>query len=369
MPPTYQSISAQVANIIRDELNAGTWKAALPGERQLSERLGVSRKTIRKALAMLRAEGVIRTERSRASSPVQRAGQTRRKSGPVTRAALLLPEPIEGARPFTVLWVNHLMTLLHHAGMELEVMAGWKYFGQNAAQSLQKLVATHPGRCWLLARSHRPLQEWFAASGAPALVAGSTHEGVELPCVDIDHHALCRHAALAFIREGHQRLALFLEKAGHGGDLASERGFRDGMAEFKNTGAPLICRPAKGAASIVRELRRVLAMQPAPTGFLLSNSFSYLTVLSYLASQGLRVPRDVSLISRDEEPFLPYLHPAPTRYAAPPAKFATALYQAIKRVIEQGAPRRFDVRIMPDFIKGGTVASRTGDCGGSATAR
>lgn len=359
MPPTYQSISTQVANIIRDELNAGTWKDALPGERQLSERLSVSRKTIRKALAMLRTEGIIRTARSRASAPIQRVSKARRKSGPVTRAALLLPEPIEDARPFTVLWVNHLMTLLHHAGMELEVMAGWKYFGQNAAQSLQKLVDTHPARCWILARSHRPLQEWFAASGVSAIVAGSSHEGVELPCVDINHHALCRHAALAFMREGHKRLALFLEKAEHGGDLASEQGFRDGIAEFEGACAPLVCRPAKGAASIVRELRRILAMRPAPTGFLLSNSFSYLTVLSYLASQGLRVPRDVSLISRDEEPFLPYLHPTPTRYAAPPAKFATALYQAIKRVIEQGAPRRFDVRIMPDFIKGGTVAAHS----------
>ncbi|MDR2675821.1 MAG: substrate-binding domain-containing protein [Opitutaceae bacterium] len=360
MPLTYQSISTQVANTIRGELNAGTWRGVLPGERQLSERLGVSRKTIRKALAMLRAEGVVRTERGRASAPVQRPGKARREPGPVTRAALLLPGPIEGARPFTVLWVNHLMTLLHHAGMELEIMAGWRYFGQNAAQSLQKLVDTHPGRCWLLARSHRPLQEWFAASGRPALVAGSTHEGVELPCVDIDHRALCRHAALAFMREGHRRLVLFLEKIGHGGDLASEQGFRDGIAGFENAEAPLVCRPAKGAAPIVRELRRILALRPAPTGFLLSNSFSYLTVLSYLASQGLRVPRDVSLISRDEEPFLPYLHPAPTRYSAPPAKFATALYQAIKRVIEQGAPRRFDVRIMPDFIKGGTVAPRTG---------
>ncbi len=354
MRSSYQSISAQVAATLRDELRSGNWKQLLPGERQLAERLSVSRKTVRKALAMLRAEGLVKTERNRASSIVPSRGG--KKSGPIRTVALLLPEPLEGARPFTVLWVNHLMGLLHEAGMQLEIVSGWKYFGAHAGRSLRRLVDSHPARCWILARSHRALQHWFEQSGEPCLIAGSAHAGIDLPSVDIDHRALCRHAAAAFLRQGHRRLVLFLEKAGHGGDDDSERGFREGLAAQQDAPPPLVCRPAKGPTAIINELRRQQALSSPPTGYLLSNSFSYLTALSHFAQEKRRVPHDISLISRDEEPFLSHLEPAPTRYSTPPAKFATALHQAIKRVLERNPPRRFDVRIMPDFVKGGSVA-------------
>lgn len=350
----FRSISTQVADTLREEFRRGTWRQAIPGERLLAERLSVSRKTVRKALALLRSEGAIRTARGRGSAIVQ-ARSLRGGPRPVKTIALLLPEPLEGARPFTVLWVNHLMAQLHEAGMQLEIVSGWKYFGRRAGRSLRRLLAAHPARCWLLARSHRALQQWFEESGAPCLVAGSAHAGIDLPSVDVDHRALCRHAAITFLRNGHRRLALFLEQAGHAGDDDSEQGFREGLAQHAEAAAPLICRPAKGPAAIIAELRRLQALSSPPTGYLLSNSFSYLTVLSHFAQHDRRVPRDISLIARDEEPFLSHVDPVPTRYAFAPAKFATAMNQAIKRVLEGGAPRRFEVRIMPDFVKGASV--------------
>lgn len=359
MPAPFQSISAQVASALRDEVRSGNWNQRLPGERLLAERLNVSRKTVRKALSILRAEGVIQTERNRASAVLKQRGK--KSTGPIKSVALLLPEPLEDARPFTVLWVNRLMALLHEAGMQLEIVSGWKYFGAHAGRSLTRLVNSHPSRCWLLARSHRALQEWFARSGVPCIVAGTTHAGIDLPSVDIDHHALCRHAALAFVRQGHRRVVLFLEKAGHGGDFDSEKGFREGVAEHGDQVSAVICRPAKGPASVVSELKRLSKMPEPPTGYLLSNSFSYLTVFSHFAQQGRRVPQDVSLISRDEEPFLSHLQPPPTRYAIAPAKLAAAISQAIKRVIERSGTKRFEVRIMPDFVKGASLARPSAD--------
>jgi len=353
MHASFQSISEQVAATLRDEIKTGRWWKTLPGERQIAERLSVSRKTVRKALAILRKEGLVQTERSRPSACVH--SRNRPKHSPGTKVMLLLPEPLEGARPFTVLWVNHLMALLHETGVPLEVVSGWKYYGTRAGRSLRRLIDTHPARCWILARSHLTLQQWFAENQVPAVVAGSAHAGVSLPSVDIDHRALCRHAALTFLRQGHRRLALFLAKAGHAGVDESARGFHDGIATSTTAGPPLICRPAKGPGSVIRELKRLQALPRPPTGYLLSNSFSYLTVLSHSALQGLRVPRDISLISRDEEPFLSHLEPTPTRYAIRPAKFAAALHQAIKRVDSLGNGETFNVRIMPDFIKGGSV--------------
>jgi DNA-binding LacI/PurR family transcriptional regulator len=353
MPLNFQSIARQLAQVLRDEIGRGAWDRALPGERQLAERFHVSRKTVRKALAELRAEGGLRTERSRGSLIAAKRGSRRE---PSPRLALLLPEPLEGSRPFTALWVARLMGLLQENGHPLQIVHGAKYFGANAARSLARLTQTNPARCWIVARSNRPLQEWFAASGLPTLVCGSAHPGVALPSVDIDHRALCRHAAGVFLRHGHRRLALFLEHGGHGGDAESEQGFREGFASTSDAIEPLVCTPERTAASIIRDLRRLLARPLPPTGLLLSNSYSYLTVISYLASLGLRVPRDVSVVSRDEETFLRFLHPSPTYYATSPAKFAHALHQALQRILG-GDRSAFAIRIMPGLVKGESVGA------------
>ncbi len=351
MPLKFQSIAEQVAGAIRTEMENRTWGRLLPGERQLAEQFHVSRKTVRKALVELRAAGVLQTERGRGSQPSPRRG-TRREPSP--RIALLLPEPLEGSRPFTALWVNHLMSLLQDAGRPLQIFHGAQYYGANAARALARLTSAHSTRCWIVARSNHTVQQWFAASGQPALICGSAHPGVALPSVDVDHRALCRHSAALFLRQGHRRLALFLEHGGHGGDVESEKGFREGLRSTPGAAAPLVCTPERNAASIMRELRRLLNRKEPPTGLLLSNSYSYLTVLSYLGALGRHVPRDMSIVSRDEETFLRFLHPTPTYYSTRPAKFARALHQALKRILD-GDRTPFTIRIMPDLVQGESV--------------
>lgn len=351
MPLKFQSIAMQVAQALRTEIGRQLWHRVLPGERQLADRFQVSRKTIRKALAELRAEGVLDTERSRGSRITgPRSG--RRATNP--RIALLLPEPLEGSRPFTALWVNRLMSLLQEIGHPLQIFHGAKYFGANATRSLARLTTSHSARCWIVARSNRPIQEWFAASGIPTLISGSAHPGVTLPSVDVDHRALCRHSAAMLLRHGHRRLALFLEHGGHGGDVESEQGFREGLAVAPDAVEPVVCSPERSASSVIRDLRRLLAQQHPPTGLLLSNSYSYLTVHSYLASLGLRVPRDLSVVSRDEETFLRFMHPTPTYYSTRPGKFAHALHLALKRILA-GDQSAFSIRIMPDLVQGQSV--------------
>lgn len=353
MPLQFQSLPAQLAQALRTEIRERRWEHHLPGERQLATRFHVSRKTLRKALAELRSSGELQTARGRGSRLT--GGRARpRQPQPQPRIALLLPEPLEGSRPFTALWVNRLMALLQEMGHPLQIFHGTRYFGARAGRSLARLTAEHPARCWIVGRSNRPLQEWFAASGRPTLISGSTFPGIELPSVDVDHRALCRHAAGLFLRQGHRRLALFLEHGGHGGDRESEQGFREGLAAVPNAAEPLVRTPERSAASILREFRGLLEQPHPPTGLLLSNAYSYLTVAGFLAARGRQVPRDLSVVSRDEETFLRFVYPAPTHYATPPAKFAQALFQALKRLLG-GDTGAFALRIMPDLIKGDSV--------------
>lgn len=83
----------QAANRLREAILAGEWPAGrdLPGERELAEKLAVSRLTLRSALARLEAEGLVR--------PVHGSG-TRvldfRESGGVDLLAYLARQAFEG---------------------------------------------------------------------------------------------------------------------------------------------------------------------------------------------------------------------------------------------------------------------------------
>ncbi len=358
MHTRFHSIAAQVAASLREEIGNGNGRA-LASERELTQRLQVSRRTVRKALAILRTEGLVKTVGRRTlPAPAARRKSTANQPAQIN---LLLPEPLVRARPFTALWISQLTELLHANGCRLGVITGHKYYGLRSGRSLAKLVATHPARCWILARSNLPLQQWFNDRGIPAIVAGSTYPGIILPSVDTDHAALSRHAAAHFQRQGHTRLALFLEKILHAGDIETELGFKAGLADWKQAVEPLICRVERTPEAVVRELKRLLALRHPPTGFLLCNSFSYLTVLSYLAAQGRRIPQDFSLISQDEGPFLAHVYPNPARYLTNPTKFASALNRAVKRLLDNDLPREFKIRIMPDFIAGASVAPPPGE--------
>lgn len=363
--PKFLSIAEQTAQALRAAIAGGDWHETMPSERQLVEQLNVSRKTLRKALTLLRTEGVLRPA-GRRPAKIVRSG---RKRFPQTdRVVLLLPYPPEAARPFTLLWINRLMRLLHNSRLFLEVVHGPQYFSKSPEKSLAKLTAATAARCWVIAATTRPLQAWFSASGLPTLIAGAPHQGIRLPSVDSDHFALCRHAAITMLRRGHQRIAMLMDVHRFAGDEESERGFVEGwQASGTHAQPPTISRIARDPATIIRELRRLLASNNAPTALFLFTTDIYLTVATYLGSKGINVPRDISLVCRDEEPFLRFIHPPPTRYLVQPAHFASKLSQAVRR-IAQGDQEPFTVRVMPTFVLADSLTPYSPAAGSSTPA-
>jgi DNA-binding GntR family transcriptional regulator len=58
-PPPWR----QVADGLRRRIEAGEWTGRLPSEKTIAQEYGVAIGTVRKALALLRDEGLIRTDR------------------------------------------------------------------------------------------------------------------------------------------------------------------------------------------------------------------------------------------------------------------------------------------------------------------
>ena len=356
--PIRHSLVSQTAEILRAEIARGNWSEWLPSERALCEKYQVSRNTLRAALGQMKRDGFIRALHGSGNQILARSEGKARRSR-IRDVALLTPEGLERLRPTQSIMIDALRALLGEHGCRLHVFHGAQYFRANPGLALKKLLAQNPHSCWILLRSTAPVQKWFSENYGRCIVAGSVHDRLKLTHRDLDHRAVCRHAAGILLGLGHCRLALVVSKPPMAGDLESEVGMLEAVRQSPNAGAEaVICQHDGTVAGIGQAVRRLMAQRTPPTALLVANAYHYLAVSSHLAQLGLRVPEDVSVISRDEDLFLSYLVPAPARYVTNPQAFAKLLQRSVLEILESGQATQQEIKLMPDFIRGGSIAAR-----------
>lgn len=353
-----RTVASQVAERIRTDILRETWKHWLPSERVLSQTLQAGRNTIRKAFSQLQSEGLIAANHGVGYKIIRRArAVTARKM--IRTVAILIPDQLAGLRPFVVLWINELKDLLIENHRRLVVYESKILSRDKPGRMMDRLLKQDAPDVWILALSSHATQSWFATRGLPCVLAGSCYADISLPSLDLDYRAVCRHAAGMLLRHGHRRLALIGLETQHAGDIESEHGFLEGVRGFQQYEASAeIIRVQNDSTSIGRAIRRLLDRDEPVTGLVVCNSYSYLTISSLLAQRGLRIPHDVSLISRDDDHFLQYIEPSPARYIASPHIFAMKMLGAILKVSSQGQnAQKAEVRVLPKLMRGGSIAT------------
>lgn len=355
--PVRHSLVGQTVEILRAEIEQGNWSEWLPSERALCKKYQVSRNTLRAALERMKRDRIIRAMHG---SGNQILAQPKRKvrQPEIRDVALLTREGLERLRPTQSIMIDELRAMLGEHGCRLHVFHGAQFFRANPGPALRKLLIQNPHSCWILLRSSAPIQKWFSENYPRCVVAGSVHAGLKLAHRDLDHRAICRHAAGLLLGLGHRRLALVVSKPPMAGDLESEVGMLEAIRHSPRAGADsIICQHDGTVAGIGLALRRLMMQREPPTALLVANAYHYLAISSYLTQLGLRVPQDVSVISRDDDLFLSYLVPSPARYVTNPHAFAKLLQRSVLEILESGQAMQQEIKLMPDFIRGESVAA------------
>ncbi|MCX6950799.1 MAG: substrate-binding domain-containing protein [Verrucomicrobia bacterium] len=352
----HRTVASQIAAQLRAELGKGTWNGWLPSERVLSRTVQASRNTVRAALEQLKGDGLIEPVRGLGNRIVGVSRVPSLQDQPKT-VGLLIPEPIGRLRPLIALWIDELKDLLIEEGYRLRIHEGRQYYQTNPARALERLVEQNTHGAWVLTLSSESMQRWFARRGVPCLVAGSTFPDIRLPHYDLDYRAICRHAAGVLLRLGHRRLALLNRESPRAGDVDSELGFIEGVkASSQSDTTTEIAYHRDDVESVARALKRLLDRKSPPTALVVCNSYAYLSTVSLLAQRGLRVPQDISLISRDDDPFLASLAPAPARYVLDPHTFAKKMLGALLQLLNRSPALRAPPPLLPKFTSGGSAS-------------
>lgn len=355
--PQRQSLVAQTVAFLHAQIDQGEWSGWLPSERSLCDLLQVSRNTLRAALARMKHEGRIRPVHGAGNEILQVRGAAAEK--PRARdVALLTPEPIERLRPLQSLWIDDMRALLSERGLRLRVFHGRHYFAAKPGPALQKLVARNPHGCWILMLANETVQRWFSKAGVPCIVAGSAYPGLDLPCRDLDHRAMCRHAAGLLLGLGHRRIAMLTQKSRRAGDLASEAGFVEGVKQSRHAGAEaLVLHHDETIESVAHAVRRIVKLQPPVTALIVVHPHYYLAAASRLAQAGVRIPEHMSVISRDDDPFLSFMVPVPARYVVSPHLMAKSLLRPVLDLLGGHVVTQRTSLIMPEFLRGESVSA------------
>lgn len=344
------SLVTQVADLLRAEVLRGAWSEWIPSERELSTALHISRNSCRGALGVLRREGLIRPVRGRGARVSPNLDQAGRSSAKRIRSVgVIAPQPLGLMRPRQSLFLDEVRDELFDMGVRIQLHHSPAVYAQHPHRALRKLIETTPHDCWILLLSNDPLQRWFMREGLPCVVAGSVYPGITLPSVDEDYRAACRHAVGRLITLGHRRIAFLNRKSRAAGDLEGEAGFFEGLRPGISS---QIVYHDEQRETVARLVRKLFSSPNPPTGLLVANSFCYLSVVTTLAGMRIRIPDEVSLISRDDDPFLAHIIPEPARYLHDPVQFGRKVMLLLRPLLEGDKVRNAPHRLLPRFAEG-----------------
>jgi DNA-binding LacI/PurR family transcriptional regulator/ribosomal protein S25 len=346
------SVPKIVVDVLRREIRRGRWSRILPSERRLSTLLQVSRTSLRPALKQLENEGVLRSMPGHRRQIVRSGGRSSAKSEKVV--ALLAPYPLEQGDASLILQIEHLRDIIAHRKITLEIVVSPLCYSHRPGKALESVLGDMKADCWILLRSNRQMQEWFLHGNYPYIVLGTAFfPGV--PFVDQDHKSVGRHAAATLGRLGHRRIAVIVFEPNLAGDVASVEGFSS-LTEA----AVDVIRHDGTAESVARAVDRMLSLSPRPTGVFSTGGPQTVGVLSRLLERGIQVPRDMSIISRNDDLALVYFNPTPAYYRHSPLKFARAIARTIDHCLNARQGSRMGTTILPEFIPGKTIGKAPG---------
>lgn len=350
---SFSNLTDQVVKLLRDGMLAGRWRGTLPGRDRLADELGVSHTTMEQAMRRLAKEGLLAS-----------AGAGRRRS-------IVLPKKGVAPHHFRVR-ILAFESAVQHSPEVMQVLERLKSAGFSAdvatkalldlgmdAKRVARFVQRNPADAWVVAAGSREVLEWFCEQPAPVFAMFGVKSGLPLAGIGVlsDIQPVIRR----LVELGHRRIVLLIREASvKPTPSLFSRQFLEALqgAGIKPGSYNL---PAWGYQP--EGLHRCLESYyqgSRPTAIITSEALILHAVRDHLARRQVMAPRDVSLISLQNDPSFSWCDPLVAHFTWNDTSISRRVVRWARNVARGTEDRRQTV-IMARFVEGGTIgpASRT----------
>ncbi len=311
--PIKRSLVSETYSIIRDAIESGRWERILPGERTLCNIFQISRPTLRRALQQLETEGIIVNSQGK-KRRISKQPETPVKRSNEIHIGYLCPAPTHEILGYTHRKIAAIEHFIHQKQMNFALHSRPGCFTKSPAKALRAIIDETQANCWIVQQTNLEMQQWFESENIPTVISGTPHDGINLPYIDLDNEAICRHAVGLLIAKSFRYICYLTTNDFFPGDLQSDAGFLSGI-ESSAEAHGLIARHNGTRDGICAKLDMLLNAKETPDAFIIDKSNHAFTVTSYLLQKGTRIPDDIALICRTESLDFSYMKPSVAHYS------------------------------------------------------
>ncbi len=338
---------------LRDGLSSGRWSGTLPGVPSLSKELAVSRHTVRAALQLLEAEGLLSGRGSGRSRDIA-VSAVEAFQRPL-RVGILPYDAHPADDPTSVqveLDIIHSLEVTGHSVFQCK--KSQIEMGHDVRRIAREMAKT-PADAWLIAAGSYELLEWCASLTVPCLALYGRTGGLVLARTGPDKVPAIRAATRRLLELGHRRI-VFIVRAARRKPVpgSSERAFLEELsAHGMVTGEynlPEWEETPKGFSAL---LERLFLYSP-PTALIVDESARYIAAAEFLARRSINVPRQVSLVSTDDDPALAWCHPSIAHMRWDNRLIVRRVVRWVNAV-RKGKPDRKIINFPTEFVSGGSI--------------
>ncbi|MGB0775032.1 MAG: substrate-binding domain-containing protein, partial [Akkermansiaceae bacterium] len=326
----------------------------LPGERSLATSLQIGRDTVRIALAELEKQGWIsaRAHGKRRKILKQKSAKAPKKRQ--HRIGFLSPRRLEELVPTMLIEVDRLREMLARQNITLDIHTPSIFTNKRPGHRLRELIDSTNCDAWILYQSSEEIQLWFEKENIPCIVRGYPYPGIQLPSLDIDWQAAGLHAGALLLRKGHRSIGLMMPDTQLQGLFAAQKGLENALAQESDE-THLHCMTDHGTTEgVASALHTVLATENPPTAIIATRTRQVLTLISWLATHGFRVPNNISLVSLTHDNIYEALLPKIDYYTLDSNTMARNMTRRLESLVK-GVGKDQKV-LIPEYFPGASIS-------------
>ncbi len=341
-----QNLHAQLGATLRAEIESGRLPpgAPLPSEKELVRRYGVSRQTVRHAIAGLANAGLVQAFQGKGTFVHQARDAMLRNVSGVRRIGVLFAH-LNGW--FCMEALAGIERVTRGAGYDLSVRTTDDPEDTANTQPVAIEQLREAGAVGVIiepvtaGEDERRYFRDLLHGGFPVVCVDRGLDGSSLPWVTSDNFGGGREVGQHLLERGHRRLA-FLPPHEPGLCLTTQRrsGLRAAMAV---AGVPpdllIEATPCRGQVHSVRNAVEMIVKLPLnrrPSALVCGADYIAAEVMFVLRTMGLHVPYDMAVTGFDDVPYAAWLQPSLTTVRQDPRRMGEVAASMLLEMVDSG---------------------------------